>query len=327
VSKLDNATVSERPPLLPERSGLALAGLGVLAFSLTFPMTKLALRGFSPWFISMGRSVVAAVLGAITLRMLAARVPSRRELMRLGVVVIGVVFGFPALSTLALQTSSAAHGAVVIAMLPVATAVVSVIRTRESSGPLFWVCALSGAAVVTGYTISRAGGSLRLSDLYLLGAVLVCAFGYAEGGMLARTLGAPQTICWALILALPVTAAVAFTHLPGHTPGARSVTGFVYVSLCSSLLGFFAWYGGMARVGVARASQVQLAQTPMTLVWSALILGERIGWDTALVAAAVLICITGTQRARSPELRRSRSARGRAMPYRPLRRRSAPGEP
>jgi drug/metabolite transporter (DMT)-like permease len=326
VRNQGNATDSAGAALLPG-VGLALASLGVLAFSLTFPATKLALHGLSPWFISMGRSVVAAVLGVITLRMLAARIPTRREWLRLCVVVIGVVFGFPGLSTLALQTSSAAHGAVVIAILPVATAVVSVVRTRESTEPLFWIAAVTGAAVVTAYTLSRAHGSLRLSDLYLLGAVVLCAFGYAEGGALARTLGAPQTICWAVILALPVTVPVALTHVPAHVPGARSIIGFTYVCLGSSLLGFFAWYGGLARAGVARASQVQLAQTPMTLVWSALILGERIGWDTALVAAVVLICIAGTQRGRSSALSRPRFAPGRAMPGRPLRRRSAPGEP
>jgi drug/metabolite transporter (DMT)-like permease len=264
------------------------------------PATKLALRGgLNPWFIALGRAVVAALLAAITLRVLGARVPTRREWRQLCVVALGVVFGFPAFSTLALQTSSAAHGAVVVAMLPMATAALSVLRTRESPGPLFWAAASAGALIVISYTLSRAGGTLRLSDLYFLGAVLLCALGYAEGGLLARTLGAPQTICWALILSLPVTLPIAAMHAPSHVPSAHAVVGFTYVSLCSALLGFFAWYGGMARVGVARASQLQLAQTPMTLAWSALILGEAIGWDTAAVAVGVLLCILGTQRARA----------------------------
>jgi drug/metabolite transporter (DMT)-like permease len=72
-------------------------------------------------------------------------------------------------------------------------------------------------------------------------------------------------------------------------------------------LGFFAWYGGLARGGVARISQLQLAQTPLTLAWSALVLSEHIGVTTAAVALAVLASVAGTQRAGI------RTARGEAL--------------
>ena len=42
-------------------------------------------------------------------------------------------------------------------------------------------------------------------------------------------------------------------------------------------LGFFAWYAGLARGGVARIGQVQLAQPVLTLGWSAALLGEHVG--------------------------------------------------
>jgi drug/metabolite transporter (DMT)-like permease len=285
-------------PNAGRRTGLLLGSLGVLAFSLTFPATKLALRGFDPWFVSFGRAVLASVFAAVTLLLIRAPMPTRRQCLRLGVVAGGVVFGFPALSALALQSSSASHGAVVIAVLPAATAVAGVLRTHERPSHGFWLAAAAGAAIVTGYTVARAGGALRLEDLYLLIAVAVCAFGYAEGGLLARSLGAPQTICWALLLSLPITLPVALANLPARLPGAQSLGAFAYVGLGSALLGFFAWYGGMARAGVTRASQLQLAQTPLTLVWSAILLGERIGWTMAAVAVAVLACIAATQRAR-----------------------------
>ena len=41
-------------------------------------------------------------------------------------------------------------------------------------------------------------------------------------------------------------------------------------------LGFFAWYHGLALGGVAKIGQVQLAQPVLTLVWSALVLGEHV---------------------------------------------------
>jgi drug/metabolite transporter (DMT)-like permease len=126
----------------------------------------------------------------------------------------------------------------------------------------------------------------------------VCAAGYAEGGLLARDLGAPQTICWALLLALPLTLPAAIVAAPTHEPPAAALAGFAYVGVGSMFLGFFAWYGGLARGGVARVSQLQLAQTPLTLVWSALVLGEPIGASTIGVAVAVLATVAATQRAR-----------------------------
>ena len=53
-------------------------------------------------------------------------------------------------------------------------------------------------------------------------------------------------------------------------------------------LGFFAWYAGLARGGVARIGQVQLAQPVLTLGWSAVLLGEHVGEATLLTALAVL---------------------------------------
>jgi drug/metabolite transporter (DMT)-like permease len=76
------------------------------------------------------------------------------------------------------------------------------------------------------------------------------------------------------------------------------VLGLAYVGVISMLLGFFAWYAGMARAGVARAGQVQLAQPILTLVWSWIVLDERLGIATPVAAVAVLCSVAATQRAR-----------------------------
>jgi drug/metabolite transporter (DMT)-like permease len=62
-------------------------------------------------------------------------------------------------------------------------------------------------------------------------------------------------------------------------------------------LAFFAWYRGLAQGGVARVGQVQLLQPVLTLVWSALLLGEHISGAMIAAAAAVLSCVALTQRA------------------------------
>jgi drug/metabolite transporter (DMT)-like permease len=63
-------------------------------------------------------------------------------------------------------------------------------------------------------------------------------------------------------------------------------------------LGFFAWYAGLARGGVARVGQIQLLQPLLTFVWAGLVLGEHIGAGTVLAATGVLASVVVTQRAR-----------------------------
>ena len=63
-------------------------------------------------------------------------------------------------------------------------------------------------------------------------------------------------------------------------------------------LAFFAWYAGLARGGVARIGQVQLAQPVLSLGWAALVLGEAVSAKEAITAALVLACVVATQRAR-----------------------------
>ncbi len=84
----------------------------------------------------------------------------------------------------------------------------------------------------------------------------------------------------------------------GVDASATAWLGFAYVCVISMFLAFFAWYAGLARGGVARIGQVQLAQPVLTLVWSALLLGESVGPATAATALLVLACVAITQRAR-----------------------------
>jgi drug/metabolite transporter (DMT)-like permease len=69
-------------------------------------------------------------------------------------------------------------------------------------------------------------------------------------------------------------------------PGAWA--GFAYLSVVSAYLGFFPWYAGMARGGVARVGQVQLIQPVLTLVWAVWLLGEPLHARTAAAAALVV---------------------------------------
>jgi drug/metabolite transporter (DMT)-like permease len=218
------------------------------------------------------------------------------------VIAVGVGIGFGWLTSLALRTESAAHGAVVIALLPVATAVVATMRGGERPGRTFWAASLVGTAVVLVYVFARAGFTgLSAPDALFLLATLCAAAGYAEGGRLAQEMPGWQVIAWGMVatlpLAIPATLwAIAVSEPAQPTP--RSVIGLGYLIVVSMFVGFVAWYRGMGIAGVARASQIQLVQPLLTVGWAALLLGEEVAAGTVLTAVAVVACIAITQRAR-----------------------------
>lgn len=284
------------------RRGLAWGLLGVVAFSFTVVLTRIALGGLSPLLIGAGRAVVAGLLAALALRLTRQRRPTRVQLARLGVVAAGIVLGFPLLTSYALRTVPAAHGAVVIAVLPAATALVAVLRTGERPARRFWGFAAAGALAAVGFaTTGPSGfGDVRGSDLLLGGAVLAAAVGYAEGGLLARELGAWQTISWALVVVLPVVlvlAAAAAVTDPPHASAGQWLA-FGYLAVVSMYLGFFAWYRGLAIGPMARVSQVQLVQPVLTIAWAVLLLREPLSWTVVAGGLVVVGCAALTVRNR-----------------------------
>lgn len=275
-----------------------LGSLGVLGFSFSLPATRLAVEQLDPTFVGFGRAVVAATLGALLLTALGQPRPRSDQLVRLAIVALGVVIGFPLLTALALREVTSAHGAVIVGLLPAATAVMAVLRAGERPTRAFWAASVAGLVAVLAFAATQGAAGIELADGLLLVGLVLCGLGYAEGGALGRELGGWQTICWALILAMPVVAPVAaIAAVSGDLSGDGSAWfGFAYVSVVSMFLAFFAWYGGLARGGVAKIGQVQLAQPILTLVWSATLLGEAVGAATVAASVAVLLSVVATQR-------------------------------
>nr|WP_296066009.1 DMT family transporter [uncultured Actinoplanes sp.] len=283
-------------------SGLGWGLIGVLAFSFTVPFTRVAVGGLDPLFIAAGRAVVAALLAGIALVVTGQPLPRGRQWPRLIVVALGVVFGFPLLTTYALTTVPASHGAVVIALLPAATAVLAVLRGREHPPVAFWATAAVGAGVAVLFASVQGGGlgHFHRSDLFLFGAVLAAAVGYAEGGLLSRTLGSWQTISWALIVSAPPMTVLTVVSLSRGVPAATPAEwgSFAYLAAVSMFLGFVAWYRGLAIGPMSRVSQIQLIQPVFTIGWATVLLSEPLTWTTAVAAAAVIASAAAAVRTR-----------------------------
>lgn len=292
-----------KPGRRPVRQpGLWLGLLGVAAFSFTVPFTKVAVAGLSPLFIGSGRAVVAALLASLALTLTRQRLPRGKQWGRIAVVAAGVVIGFPLLTSYALTAAAASHGAVVIALLPAATAIAAVLRERERPPATFWAVTAAGALAAILFAALHSGGiaALHWADLMFLAAVAVAAAAYAEGGLLSRELGAWQTISWALVLASPLMLVLTAVSVAAQPPAANAGqwAAFGYLGVVSMFLGFFAWYRGLAIGPIARVSQIQLIQPVLTIGWAVLLLGESLSWATALGGLAVILCAGAAVRVR-----------------------------
>ncbi|MBJ7288773.1 DMT family transporter [Williamsia sp.] len=298
----NDSAISERVPPLSARSGVWFGFLGVLAFSFTVPFTRIAVGALDPLFVGAARAVVAGILAMIALAVCRVRFPTSSQVARLVVVAIGIVAGFPVLTSLALTTTTAAHSAVIIGLLPAITAATVVMRTGERPGRRFWLFSIAGACAVVGYSLVAHGslGSPSIGDLYLVGAVVLGALGYSEGGLLARELGAWQTVSWALVVAFPAMSAATVVVAVISPPHASAVqwSAFAYLGVVSMFLGFFAWYRGLAIGPMTTVSQTQLIQPVLTLIWSALLIGEAITAPLIIGGVVIVGCAWGAVRSR-----------------------------
>lgn len=286
-------------PVAPSTDGRAmLLGLGAVAlFSLTLPFTRVAVDDLDPLFLALGRAIGAAVLAAAWLAWKRAPLPPRAALLPLSLVAGGCIVGYPLLTSIALRTVPAAHGAMLVGVLPLATTLYAAARGFERPSRGFWAMALLGSCLVVAFALVEGDGGLHAADVLLFAAVLLAAMGYAEGGRLSRSLGGPQTICWALLLAAPVLLPVlAWQGLPGAGVGARSWFAFGYVTVMSTVVGFFLWYRALALGGVARVGQVQLLQPFLSLLGAALLLGETLTLGNCLFALAVAAVVLAGRR-------------------------------
>lgn len=281
--------------------GVGFAALGVLCFSVSLPATRLALASFGPLTVSASRAVIAAFFAGLWLLRSGAPKPAKADLAPLALVASGVVLGFPVLSSLALGHLSATHSAVIFSVTPALTAVFGALLARERPSARFWVASLVATLTVCGASLARTHAGPTRADALLLVAVVLVSMGYALGATLSRRLTGPAVISWALIVSLPVSLplSVAALVLEPHRPvTASAVMGLAYVSIVSMLLGFFAWYRGLATFGVAKASQLQLAQGPLAALWSFVLLGESISRANVLVFFVVIVCALVAVRSR-----------------------------
>lgn len=286
------------------RWGFWLGVLGVALFAVTLPATRMAtgsdsMPQLAPAFVTAARAAIAGLLSLAYL--LATRSPRPRapHWRWLLLAVAGNVIGFPLLVALALRSVTAVHGAVILALLPLATAAAAALLLRQRERAGFWLCAVLGCALVVLYAWlrARAEGAFRLApaDLLLLGAVIAAALGYVAGAQVTPALGAERVICWMCLLGLPLSLPLTWGLWPDAATLARvrlpAWLGLAYVGAVSMWSGMFIWLRGLDWGGALRVSQALLLQPFLTMLFAIPLLGERLDAVSLGFALAVVLTV------------------------------------
>lgn len=272
--------------------------IGVVLFSGSLPATRIAVLELNPVFLTVARASIAGILALIALLLFKEKRPERIHILPLAIVALGVVVGFPLLSALALRYITSAHSIVFLGILPVTTAMFGIIRGGERPKAIFWFFSIIGSLLVIGFAVTEGLTASPIGDVLMLGAIILCGLGYAEGAKLTKVLGGWQVISWALILSLPVMLPLTFIYMPSSLEGVSTGAwvSLAYVSLFSMFIGFIFWYRGLAQGGTASVGQLQLLQPFFGLGLAAYLLHEHVSIGMLAVTVGVILCVGGTKK-------------------------------
>ena len=189
--------------LTDKTKGFFFFSVGILAFSFTIPATRLAAPELGSVFVGLGRAVIAAVFAGLLLLVKREKFPARKYWLSLGIVSLGIIVGFPLLTSYALKLVPAKHGAVLVGFAPALTAIMAVLRSNERPGLLFWLASALGVVATFVFALVQGAGSVQAGDALLFLAIVLLSLGYAEGGKVSRELGSLQVISWSLVFSAP----------------------------------------------------------------------------------------------------------------------------
>jgi drug/metabolite transporter (DMT)-like permease len=298
--------------LTRENYGFLLGLIGVVVFSSTLPITRhLAQIGFTSLEIGFGRGFIAGLASLLILlfkgHLKFEKLPHRSDFTKLVITAIGVVFGFPIFTAVAMQTIPAGNGGIVLAAVPLSTAIFAGFLSEEKPSVRFWIIAILGFISVIIFRLLTTDSSIwdmGLGDLALFLCVLLGGMGYAQGGILGKRMSGWRVICWSLVISLPVVVPLTlinfdFTHLvqiTGDSP--KSIILFTFLCLFNNLIGFFFFYEGMGMGGVARVSQIDLFRPFLTFFFSVVFLAEKMSVISIFFLLLIIVIAYSSKRSK-----------------------------
>ena len=273
----------------------------VIVWGASSVFTKLAAREIDPVVVGMARTVLGGIVAAPLALMFRIALPRREHWLAFGISAFCGFIAFPIMFSIGQRMTSAMHGGLILAVLPIFTGLVAAAVERRRPAGRWWLgCAIAFAGeivLVTGRAASGAAASSIPGDLLVLLASALAASGYVAGARLTQakyaSLGATLWgIAAASLILLPgLPVANGGWSVPAASPIAWAAVAFL--AWVTSILGYIGWYWALGHGGIARMGTIQFLQPLSGLVLAFFLLGERptlpLGIATVLILRGVVI--------------------------------------
>lgn len=271
--------------------GIVFILLGVIIFGGTVPFTKIALNNFTPLEIMISRLLLGGGISFVILTI-------RREMSLIKTfknylwkTALGKCL-FPILLALSLEGLPANFGGVALGLIPFATSILAIIILKEKVKKSFFIYGSLGSLIVIGYSFQTVEAfSFHIPLIFF--SIIICGIGYTYGASLAKHIGGTMSVCLSNGALFPF--AILFcilTEFPSYLEASTSsLLSLLYLGVMSQLVGFFPFYTGLAKTGVAKGVQIQLLQPFVTLVISYILIDSPLGIMDIFVCIMVMTCV------------------------------------
>lgn len=294
----------------PLSAHLALLAM-VVIWGVNFSVAKIALAHVTPLQFNVLRFPMAALLLFIVLKLRGQlRLPSRSELPR--VLALGVLGNmiYQLCFIFGLDHTSAGNAALLLAGMPIITALLSAALGQERVPARTWVgvvCTFIGIVMIVSGS-RRAPGQTHgtfIGDALMLGATIAWA-GYTVGSRrLVDRHGPLLVTAWTLWIGAAGLVLVGLRDIARLDISALSVatwSAIVYAGVLSIGLGYMFWYYGLSRLGNTRTSTYSNLTPVVGVLGAWLFLGEAPMLAQIIGAAVIISGVTIAQSGSLPRV-------------------------
>ena len=267
--------------------------------------TRFALDDLEPLVVACLRTVIAGLVAIPLLAHGRHGMPKSHRSRKL--LFISAVTGFlvfPVIYTIGQERTSALHGVMILAVLPVFTGAYAALVSRRLPRPAWLVgcfVAVGGEIVLIGGRGAAANDATLTGDLLVLVAALIVTAGYVAGAMLPpRGVSSLAATLWGVVLGSVVLGPLVLGIFAADgvpDAGAASWAAVIFLALATSILGYFGWYWALDRGGIQRIATFQFLQPVSGVILAAVVLGEHVTSPVVVGGALIVGGVVIAQRA------------------------------
>lgn len=279
--------------------GHLAAATAVIIWGSTFVSTKVLLRDFSPVEILLVRFLI----GYFVLWMIC---PKRLKLQSIRTEILFLIAGFTGIfgnylfENLALTSIQASDLSVIVSLAPFFVAVFARIVFKQRLTPLFFpgfICAMIGIVLICfqngGHMSFHFWGDLCGVLVAIVWAVYSICMEKLDKLQINSVLMTRRIFFYGLLFIILLSAVQGVNFTGSQLGKAVNLANFLYLGIVACALSFLIWAYSTARIGAVSTNLYFYVQPAVTILFSMVILQERMTWrgwlGTALTFGGLLI--------------------------------------